>query len=81
MMFRLADIIGFQRGITLLNQQPVAVDLQQAVPFPAVIALWIKRDRLFKLSDRTRTIAALGIRLPQRAHGFAVGMIGANRLL
>ncbi|MNZ36231.1 hypothetical protein D3C78_536460 [compost metagenome] len=81
MTFRLANIIGFQRGITLLNQQPVAVDLQQTVPFPTVIALRIERDRLFKLRDRSRTIAALGICLPQRAHGFAVGMIGAHRLL
>ncbi len=37
--FRLRGIIGLQRGVTLLDQQPVAVSLQKAVPLAAVAAL------------------------------------------
>src|SRR5690606_6087814 len=79
--FGLGRIIGFQGVIPLLDQQPVSVDLQQAVPFAPVIALRIEGDRLFKLRNRTRAIAFLRIGLPQRAYGFTVGVVGADCFL
>lgn len=79
--FRLGCLVGFQGVITLLDQQPVSVNLQQAVPFAPVVALRIEGDRLFKLRNRAGAIAFLRIGLPQRAYGFTVGVVGADCFL
>ncbi len=57
--FRLRRVIRLQRRIALLDQQPVTVNLQQAVPFAAVITLRVEGDRLFKLGHRASAVAFL----------------------
>ena len=79
--FRLVRVIRFQRGVALLNRQPVAVYLQQAFPFTATAAVRVHRKRFLELRHRAGTIATLRIGLPQRADGFAVTVIRAYRLL
>ena len=67
--------------IALLDQQPVTVHLEQAVPFATIIAIGIEGDGPLKLRHRPGTIALLGIGLPQRSDGFAVLMIFAYGIL
>ena len=78
---RLRRVIRLQGRIALLDQQPVAVDLQQTVPFTPVIALGIEGNRLFKLRHRAGAVAFLGIGLAKGTHRFTVGMVGADGFL
>ncbi len=64
-------IIGFQRSIALLDRQPVAIHLQQTVPFVVVAAVRIQREGFFQIRHRISTIAILRIRLPQRPRNAA----------
>ena len=77
----LRRVIRLQRRIALLDQQPVAVNLQKTIPLTPIIALGIEGNRLFKLCHRAGAVALLGIRLPQGTHRFTVGMVGADGFL
>lgn len=59
-------IIGFQRGIALLDRQPVAVYFQQTVPFVVIAVVRIQREGFFQIRHRISAIAFLRIRLAQR---------------
>ncbi len=57
-------IIGFQRGIALLDRQPVAVYFQQTVPFVVIAVVRIQREGFFQIRHRISAIAFLRIRPP-----------------
>nr|VUD32165.1 Uncharacterised protein [Raoultella sp. NCTC 9187] len=78
---RLRQLPGLQRAVALLNQQPVAVGLQQAAPFVAIRAIRVHGERFIQLRHGAGAIPALRIGLAQRAHGVAVPGIRANGLL
>ena len=80
-VLRPIQLSGLQRGIALFDQQPVAVRLEQAVPFIAIRAFRIHRDRFVQLCDGTGSVATLRIGLAQGAHGIAVPGIGPYGLL
>ena len=78
---RLRQLADFQSAIALLDQQPVAVSLEQAVPLIAARAIRGHFDSFTQLSNRPRPIAALGVRLPQCANRVAVFGIRPDSLL
>ena len=80
-ILRLRKLTGLQGVIPLLDQQPVAVGLQQAVPFAAIRAVGIHGNRFIELGHRPRAVAALGIGLAESAHRVAVAAVGLNGFL
>ena len=74
-------IIGFQRGIALLDRQPVAVYFQQAVPFVVIAVVRIQREGFFQIHHCIGAIAFLGIRLAQRPQSLTVFRVRPHRLL
>ena len=80
-ILRLRKLTGLQGVIPLLDQQPVAVGLQQAVPFAAIRAVGIHGNRFIELGHRPRAVAALGIGLAEGAHRIAVAAVGLNGFL
>lgn len=81
MILRLRQLAAFEGAIALLNQQPVAVSLEQAVPLVAARAIRVHFDGFTQLGNRPRPIAALGVRLPQCANRVAVFGIRPHSLL
>lgn len=74
-------IIGFQRGIALLDRQPVAVYFQQTVPFVVIAVVRIQREGFFQIRHRISAIAFLRIRLAQRPQSLTVFRVRPHRLL
>ncbi|NYY78183.1 hypothetical protein DMI69_09020 [Escherichia coli] len=58
------QVIGFQRGIALLDRQPVAVYFQQTVPFVVIAVVRIQREGFFQIRHCIGAITFLGIRPP-----------------